>query len=109
MSTQPYLIWQIEECIDILTALAKKTGNDHNAIMLARNPNWVDAPLAWQATNSWHAVEIIRELQGALAELTTEHKRVKAKWREDYELLDDVCRQAHMLEAEIAALKEELK
>ena len=109
MSNQTYLPWQIEECIEILTLRAKETGASHNAVMLAKNPNWVTAPLAWQACHSWHAVEIIRELQADLQELLIEHKRVKAKWHEDYELLDDVCRHNEALRAENAALIEEIK
>ena len=68
-----YMDWQIEECIEILEERAKETGDALNAIMSARCAKegtvWQGAPLAYQATNSWHAIEIIRQLQTEIAEL----------------------------------------
>ena len=40
----------------------------------------------------------------ALDAQDTEHKRVRTKWQEDYTLLDEVCREATALEAQVAAL-----
>lgn len=49
----------------------------------------------------------IEAMQDEINELRAELARVKAKWRDDYELLDDVCRQVNKQEAELAALKKQ--
>jgi hypothetical protein len=65
--TTEFLDWEVEECIDILTDRAKETGDTHNAMMVAQYERagkvWKGAPNAWQSSNSWYAVLIIRKLQ----------------------------------------------
>ena len=73
--------WDIEECIDILKWNAHQTGDDHNAMMVQRYQNegkeWPGAPNAYRATNSWHAVEIIRKLQAQLRATETTVSNLK--------------------------------
>lgn len=71
--TLTYNEYDIEECIDLLTWKAKEIGEAHNLGMAAYRERegrvWQGAPNAYRATNSWHAVEIIRQLQAELKKL----------------------------------------
>lgn len=64
---EPYSEWEIEECIDCLEHSARDVGDTHSAIMVqaGRGPT----PNAYRATNSWHAIEIIRSLQAQILKL----------------------------------------
>jgi mevalonate pyrophosphate decarboxylase len=67
---EPYMEWQIEECIECLERSARKIGDTHSQIMEAKGRG--STPFAYQSTNSWHAIEIIRELQAEIERLKNE-------------------------------------
>lgn len=71
-----YTNWEIESTKDELESRAREIGEAHSQNMIAagRGPT----PRAFQACTSWHAIEIIEQLQLALKHAEDELQKFKA-------------------------------
>ena len=71
-----YSNWEIESTKDELEARAREIGEAHSQNMIAagRGP----APNAYKACTSWHAIEIIEQLQLALKHAQDELEGMKS-------------------------------
>lgn len=65
--SEKFMNWQIEECIECLERAAREVGDAHSQIMEARGRG--PTPNAYRSTNSYRAIEIIRQLQNEIKEL----------------------------------------